>query len=683
MPRYVPSALIAASAVLLVAAAPSPQQSPAPPQIPAGSAELVMVDAVVVDRDGKPVTDLSRDDFELREEGQPQPISHFESVQVERRASAEEKRPLVSTNVERPSTTPAPVLAVVFDERHLSADSVPAARKAVEALLTQGLAGGEVMLLATGTGEVWTAHNEIGLAALRSRMARLRGMRRLVPEHEAITEYEAYRIAVHEDRQALFRVVGRLGDLERARGGLISSNNRDARAQFAAAEAVERRARPLARQVWGEVSARSNATLAALEGLAQALVGRKGRKTAILITEGFVADPTSREWRRALDAARRTNLVIYGVDARGLQPGADSAAETFRKATFLGSEGTALTDIEASEGSDTLVTETGGTVRRRTNALAEAVLDISAEGRSYYLLGYQPSTAPDDKYRRLSVTVRRPGLTVRARKGYYALRTRPETARILPIPMRLAAYVGRPQPPGGSHVQVVGEFDPNAVEFSRDGERWTASVDWVADVYTPGLTSTAQTRRLRLSLTQEGLDAARKAWIPLGADFSLPPGAHVARLYVRDEKGGRAGAVDHVFEVPAAGSFYVTTVLSDMQRAAGTPAPAMIARRTFAAGSRLLCQFEVHGAEGGASAPYVLAGYEVRTAGGDVVGHEEPTLLAPTADGRLSRVLMLSLARTPPGRYELVLHLSDRSSGKNLDVAEPFDVIVGENVASR
>jgi hypothetical protein len=120
-----------------------------------------------------------------------------------------------------------------------------------------------------------------------------------------------------------------------------------------------------------------------------------------------------------------------------------------------------------------------------------------------------------------------------------------------------------------------------------------------------------------------------------------------------------------------------------MQRSAATPAPAMIARRTFAAGTRLLCQFEVHNAEGGASAPYVLAGYEVRTASGEVVGREEPTLLTPTADGRLARVLMLSLARTRPGRSELVLHLSDRASGKILDSVEPFEVVPGETIASR
>lgn len=666
------------AAFLLAFALPAASQDvPRDASVVPGGTEVVVVDVVVVDQAGHPVTDLRREEFVLSEAGQPQAITHFEQVRVEQLASARAARSPVSTNAPPPSDVPAAMLAIVFDERHLHPETVPEARRAVDALLSRPLgAGDEVVLLATGRGELWTARNEVGLDALRARLRELRGLRRVVPEHEAITEYEAYRIAVFEDRQALFRVIGRIGDLERARGGLITADPRNSRAAFAVAEAIERRARPLARQVWGEVSRRANVTLAALEGLAQALGTRKGRKTAVLVTEGFVADTQSMEWKRTLEAARRSNLVVYGLDARGLRLDTALSAETGRKAVFLGNDGTGLADLEASEGSDTLATETGGTVRRNTNALDDALLEISAEGRNYYLLGYQPTAPPDDKYRRLSVEVRRPGLTVRARKGYYALRARAPAPRSVPLPLRLTAYVGQPRPNGSSYVQVIGEIDPGAVEFKREGERWTAAVDWVVDVFTPGREAPqAEPRRLRLGLTTEGLDSARRDWIPLGADFDLPSGAHVARFFVRDEKGGRSGAVDHVFEVPAPGALHVTTVLSDLQRAAGSPAPALIARRTFSAGSRLLCQFEVHNAASAGGSHRVRAGHEVRTAAGEVIGRQEPSPLADTADGRLARLLVLSLEKTLPGRYVLVVRVHDEVSGTSIESVEPFEVI--------
>lgn len=658
------------------------QDAPPPQVTPAAGTELVVVDAVVVDGDGRPVNDLTRDDFELREDGTPQPITHFEAVRVEERANAAGARPPVSTNMAAPSEAPSSVLAIVFDERHLLPNTLPAARKAVDALLARPFRpGDEVVLLATASGEAWTARNEVGLAALRARLAGLRGLRRPIPEHEKITEYEAYRITAFEDRQALMRVVGRITDLERTWGGLVTSPNPNIRRNRM--ETIERTARPLAHEVWSAVSKTTAATLAAIEGLAQALGPRKGRKTAVLVSDGFVADPQSPEWKRTLEAARRANLVVYGLDARGLQLGLELGADVGRKASWAGNEGTGLVDVEASEGSDTLVSETGGTVRRNTNALAEALLQITDEGRSYYLLGYRPGGPPDDKYHRLTVSVARPGLTVRARKGYFAQRTLADTARAAPLPLRLSAYVGRPQPAGGSHVQVVGELDPQAIEFKQEGGRWTAAVDWVADVFTPGRPSAAQPRRLRLSLTDEGLAAARQAWIPLGTELDVPPGAHVARLFVRDDKSGRSGAVDHVFEVPAPGALYVTTVLSDLQRAAGSRAPALIARRTFAAGSRLLCEFEVHNAAGPAGARRVTAGHEVRTSAGEVVGRQEPAPLVESADGRLARLMVVSLQKAAPGRYELVVHVRDEVGGTSLELVEPFEVVPPAAVAGR
>ena len=79
-------------------------------------------------------------------------------------------------------------------------------------------------------------------------------------------------------------------------------------------------------------------------------------------------------------------------------------------------------------GSEGLAEDTGGFAVRDTNDLAAGAARVADESRTYYLLGYAPpeGKGPRD-WRKLKVEVKRPGLKVRARKGY-TLRTTAEIA---------------------------------------------------------------------------------------------------------------------------------------------------------------------------------------------------------------------------------------------------------------
>ena len=63
-----------------VTAAPSPPQQPAQPPVFRGTGEAVHVFVTVTDRDGRLVTTLSQPDFEIRDEGKPQPITLFDNT---------------------------------------------------------------------------------------------------------------------------------------------------------------------------------------------------------------------------------------------------------------------------------------------------------------------------------------------------------------------------------------------------------------------------------------------------------------------------------------------------------------------------------------------------------------------------------------------------------------------------
>ena len=72
MPRLI--SLLAAACLLGAA--------PQSPQVFRGTADAVYVFATVVDKDGRLVTNLTKSDFEIRDEGKPQPLTLFDNSPV-------------------------------------------------------------------------------------------------------------------------------------------------------------------------------------------------------------------------------------------------------------------------------------------------------------------------------------------------------------------------------------------------------------------------------------------------------------------------------------------------------------------------------------------------------------------------------------------------------------------------
>ena len=120
--------------------------------------------------------------------------------------------------------------------------------------------------------------------------------------------------------------------------------------------------------------------------------------------------------REVYDAANRNNVAIYAVDPRGL-PGFE----------FDINENIGLqTDHEVPQLDDGHAADAGGETDGRAivnrNDLAAGMKQIMRDSSAYYLLGYNSTQAPTDgKFHEIKVRVKRPGVQVRARKGYWAL----------------------------------------------------------------------------------------------------------------------------------------------------------------------------------------------------------------------------------------------------------------------
>src|SRR3712207_3099273 len=144
---------------------------------------------------------------------------------------------------------------------------------------------------------------------------------------------------------------------------------------------------------------RAEVTASALKAAAVHLgTLREGRKAIVLLSEGFfLPNSAQTSLRDVVDAANDSNTAIYTIDPRGLNGFASPILEG-------------------------LAVDTGAE-RFHTNDLVGALRRVVTQSSAFYLLGYAaPSQVMDGKFHKIRVKVKRPGIEVRARAGYWSPR---------------------------------------------------------------------------------------------------------------------------------------------------------------------------------------------------------------------------------------------------------------------
>jgi VWFA-related protein len=709
------AALLAAALGLAASPAAHPQASQAGPTFPA-KVELVVVDAVVLDREGQSVAGLTLDDFTLKEDGVPQAISSFEAIRVlETKApSAGPAAPSLARRISfnaDPLASTGRLFCLVFDELHLSPETAGYARAAMAGFLRDGVQEGDLVTLIGTGGKVWqSVRMREGQEELLAALERLEGRFR-TPEalREQISDYEAMQIHVHEDprvaglvtRRFAARGVIDLPDLEEqidpqfGTVGGYYSRNIDPVVKMRAAEAYQL------------ATVRNRATLEVLQRALTAQTLQKGRKSLVFVSQGFVYDTQLEELKRVAEAARRANVAIYFVDARGLtgMPEVFSAQTRFTEDTR--SSFTELQDVghtvfqmaQEAAGSETVASESGGFSIRDTNDLASGIRRIGDESRHYYLLGYSSTNAKQDgTFRKIEVQVAGEGRKVRARKGYYAPREGEaltarqregdagiqqalDAAHPVPgIPLRMTSYVLEETAPGKAKVVVATDVDIRELAFRESEGRLVDTLEYLLVVVQR---ETGEYFRYDQKADLKLLPATRErlalTWYPIVRDFELAPGAYRGKIVVRDKASGAIGSVTHEFEVPKLSEWRVSTpVLSETldrgEDRKERPRAALSARRVFVPGESLFCEFEVHGAarDPATGLPRVASGHALQDGRGSTLSVVEPTTISPSSSGAVVRLIGLATAGLAPGDYALNLFLQDQVSGKVIEVLEPF-----------
>jgi VWFA-related protein len=695
---------------LAVLGRPGQDATPPPLKFPSG-VELVTVDAVVLDRDGRPVPRLTADDFSVTEDGKVREIAHFEAFADEPTRAVPAAPAAVSSN-EGGERSNARAFAIVLDDLRIASTQMAGAQQAAASFLERSVRDGDEVTLGTTSGDAWwSARIPEGRADLLAVLGRVRGRYVEATSLDRMTDYEAFWINTHEGSPSLAPLLpdrpgsapaaaptpepnGTGGVKERVKQRWKSLN-------LCTGTSCEGMVRDHAADLDSTRRSRTELTLRAVRRGVGALAPARGRKSLLLLSEGFLDDSAS-DVRGVEAAAREANTAVYFIDTRGLVAiaGGGSAADAeltqARDRLTMAFEDTVL----ESAGASALAEETGGFSVKNTNDLAAGAERIAGESRVFYLLGFYPPAGKSTReWRKLRVEVKKPGLSVRARRGY-TLRAAAEPADGKPgrkggkdttsdpavvraldsahdaagIPLRMMTYVLEPHANGSTHVLVAAEFDGSRLGADK-GEGRTGKLD-LSIVATERDSGRAFRTHDTLALKATGGEA--QTWRALARDFELPPGVAQARVVVRDPATGALGSVAQRFEVPAAATLRLSTpILTDHIEggvAAGAhPRPALAVHRVFRPEGALYVQFEVFGAaRPAAGLPRVLAGLTVKTKDGRVVREAPATAITPDPDGRVVRFVGLPLDRLQEGAYDLVLDIQDETAGTRVLDDEPF-----------
>jgi VWFA-related protein len=393
------------------------------------------LDVVVTDSKGRPVPDVMQQEFSVKVDGKPVPIDYFARVEegaihAPDLASASPERVLAEYRKGEDAYVPRHFLIYV-DFGHLSPPSRNRALEALRDLITRLGPGdtGRVVLFDRRTRDLtpWTASKETLLSAL-SRMNSAVGMSRLMTEQQTLRDIDSTRSL--QSRLAAAR-------------------------NYAEQERVE--VRRMLNDMGSEVT-----TLTALPG----------KKAFLFVSGGFETQPgmamtqyasgrfnTSlqafdvRDMSSELDAlvkkANASDVTFYAVDARGLAAEGASASNDDPLASRPGISFFAREDSQT--GMRLLARDTGGIALVNSNDFEKGLSRVYQDTSTYYSIGVNVSKFSTVGYRDVRVEVSRPGMTVRARRGFAArsgeqrardvtqatLRTNVEY-RGIPVTLRLA-----------------------------------------------------------------------------------------------------------------------------------------------------------------------------------------------------------------------------------------------------
>ena len=692
--------------------APPPQEPPpaaATPTFGSGT-QAVVLDVVARDKKGHAVPDLRPDEVEVLEEGQRKAILSFRFVdRTPAPGPADPGAPVVApADAPAPETIRNPTLVTLLFDALDAEGRLFARRAALELLQTENrpdlvfsvfVVGNRLQLLQQFTTDRAAAATAVERACS---MIDTRGP---VPGAAAMEQAADTASRANDKAQAA-------GDAAFAGGGASAGAASGQAAVDAGFANVEQRAVEMAENI--ERSQRGNSSLFGLFALARQEQRLAGRKAIVYFSEGLqVPNQLQPLYRSVVSEANRANLSIYSVDTRGLRTASDfdrtrtdltkSRENVRRQVQSRGGRAVTREDVLAGEVAEDAITmnaqgmlgalseSTGGRLIANSNDVRTGLDRAVADTSGYYEITYDPQLAAfDGSFRRVAVKVKRPGVSVQAREGYFALPPGEGSVDFpweLPLlkmlkasraprdfDTRAAAYHFGPEK-GEVRYTLVAEIPLDGLAFEGKGGTRKAHFSVLAVVRdAKGVVREHFGQDSPLEVPEKSLEALKQGNAVFTRTFTLPPGRYSLELVVLDQGTQRASVRKSVLVVPSLRRGLVLSSLAVVKRAEPVNEGALESRDplrngasrivpfvgepTFSAGetvSLFVVAYPGASDESGTEKPSLTLEF---LRDGAVVGRSTAELPAPDAAGNIRFVAGVPTKSFEPGRYEVAATVS-------------------------
>jgi VWFA-related protein len=313
--------------------------------------------------------------------------------------------------------------------------------------------------------------------------------------------------------------------------------------------------------------------LFAIEDISKSLAWINEKKSMLYFSGGIQRDGIENQasLNAAVNAAVRSNLSIYSVDARGLQaisPLGDASTGSLRGISAY--NGSALqnnmdSNFNTQEVMATLSSDTGGKAFFDSNDFSDAFQRIQNDTAAYYIVGYRSTdTRRDGTWRRLTIKVDYKDVRLEYRPGYYApadfrhsnkeqrqQEMEDELASPLPatdIEVYLQAWYFQ-QNSGRFYIPVSLVVPGSQIPFVQGGDRDKATLDILGQIRDLAGHDVGDVRD-RVKLAVDASQHVRQKNVQYTTGFALPPGKYELKFVVRENETGRMGSFEAPITVP-------------------------------------------------------------------------------------------------------------------------------------
>jgi VWFA-related protein len=691
-----------------------PQSADQVPTVRVG-AEEVLLDVVVRDKRGRPVTDLKAEEIEVFEDGVKQKVTSFRHVSADLPAVAggANSNPTGATGApggQPKSAQLDPVrqinLVTMVFERLNNEGRLQARDAAQEFLKTELKQNVMIAVFALDQRLAVLQQFTNDRDRLKAAIDRATGA--------ASSQFAAQSEAIARELETMAKAQG---SLESAAGNAQSTGAAGIGQAAVQAKLAEVTTNILRQTDDAQREQQGAASVYSLLGLIRGQQRLAGRKTVLYFSEGLKLTPNLVDaFRNAISAANRANVSFYAVDARGLQTARDtteareslSAAARANEQQMRSRGGQAVTpeQVKAFDNAESsilknaqqnlaaLAESTGGFLVANTNDLRSPMRRVSSELSSYYEIYYVPTVREyDGRFHETKVKTSRADVALQTRSGYFALPPAESGGpglRSFELPL-LAALNAATLPrdfefratalrfesnSGGTHQTLVLEVPMGNLAFRADEER---------KVYRAHFALLALVKNVEGAIVQkfskdqplEGalatLEGIKQRSYLFENNFSLPPGRYTLEAVAQDRAANKLAARRAVIIVPPPKAGVAMSSVVVIKRTSPPDANAKESPGEFGSpllfsagriipnlgdvilptpGAQVSFYFVVYPAASGMSLGQPKLTLEFLL-DGEVIARAAPPLSAPDAQGRIPYIAAVPMTTFKGGRYEL------------------------------